>query len=131
MRLLLGHPDKRKCVKDGLAFDFQFSREIVYSNLTHPTFLFPALGLHRSLTESTCCTRISSLFARAMIIQFEPNLLALAQNFLALRRKPAVLRRQLPGLPLGRVPQRPRLLRPLPHLLQRLGPQPPDSRNNY
>lgn len=46
--LLLGHPDERKRVKNGLAFDFQFSREIVNSNLTHPTFLFPALGLHRS-----------------------------------------------------------------------------------
>jgi len=48
MRLLFGHPDMRKRVKDGPAFDFQFSGEIVDSNLTHPAFLFPALGLHRS-----------------------------------------------------------------------------------
>jgi len=48
MRLLFRHPDMRKRVKDGLAFDFQFSGEIVDSNLTHPAFLFPALGLHRS-----------------------------------------------------------------------------------
>src|SRR5947209_427027 len=68
MRFLLGHSDLRKRVENGSAFDFQFSREIVNSNLTHPTFLFPALGLHRNLTESTCCTRIlSSWRARAML----------------------------------------------------------------
>jgi hypothetical protein len=42
MRLLLGHSDLRQRIQNGLALDFQFSREIVNSNLTHPTFLFPA-----------------------------------------------------------------------------------------
>lgn len=65
MRLLLGHPDLRQCVQNGLALDFQFSREIVYSNLTHPTFLFPALGIHFTLTEPMLCTRIFSNLACA------------------------------------------------------------------
>jgi|GEM_PF-4803323 hypothetical protein len=70
MGFLLGHSDLRKRVENGFALHFQFSREIVNSNLTHPTFLSPALGLHRSLTESTCCTRILSNWrARAMIIR--------------------------------------------------------------
>jgi hypothetical protein len=41
MRFLLGHSDERQHVEDGLALDFQFSCEIVDSNLTHPAFLVP------------------------------------------------------------------------------------------
>ena len=62
VRLLFGHSDERERIKNSLALDFQFSREIVDSNLTHPPFLFPALclSLHRSLTESASCTRTRS-----------------------------------------------------------------------
>ena len=71
MRFLLGHSDLRQRVENGLALDFQFSREIVNSNLTHPTFLFPALGIHRNLTELILCTRaLSILSARAMLFVF-------------------------------------------------------------
>jgi hypothetical protein len=41
VRLLLGHADERQHVKNRLALDFQFSGEIVDSNLTHPAFLTP------------------------------------------------------------------------------------------
>jgi len=41
MRLLLRHPDERQRVENGLALDFQFSGEIVDSNLTHPAFPVP------------------------------------------------------------------------------------------
>jgi hypothetical protein len=51
VRLLLSHSDERQSVENGLAFHFKLSRKIVDSNLTHPAFLFPALGLHRNLTE--------------------------------------------------------------------------------
>ncbi len=132
MRLLLSHSDKRKRVENGLALDFQFSREIVNSNLTHPTFLFPALGLHRSLTESTWCTRnISNLLARAMVIQLflERNLPVPARDFLRtqLPAAPRLLRRQLPRLLAERLRPRPR-----PRLLPRPAQFPtPGWRNNY
>jgi hypothetical protein len=41
MRLLFGHSDERKRVENGLALNFQFSGEIVDSNLTHPAFRTP------------------------------------------------------------------------------------------
>ena len=41
MGLLLGHSDERQHVENGLALDFQFSGEIVDSNLAHPAFLVP------------------------------------------------------------------------------------------
>jgi hypothetical protein len=69
MGFLLRHTDERQRVEDGFALHFQFSGEIVDSNLTHPAFLFPVLclSLHRSLTGSACCTRMfSNLFARAI-----------------------------------------------------------------
>jgi len=45
MRLLLSHSDERQHVENGLAFDFQFSGEIVDSNLAHPAFLLPRVVL--------------------------------------------------------------------------------------
>jgi hypothetical protein len=36
MRLLLGDADFSQHIKNGFAFDFQFSGQIVNSNLTHP-----------------------------------------------------------------------------------------------
>jgi hypothetical protein len=39
MGLLLGDPDFCKHIENGLALDFQFSRQIVDSNLTHPPLL--------------------------------------------------------------------------------------------
>ena len=39
--LLLRDSDKREHIKNGLAFYFQLSCEIVDSNLTHPPFLVP------------------------------------------------------------------------------------------
>jgi hypothetical protein len=41
MRFLLGHSNERQHVENGLALNFQFSGEIVDSNLTHPAFLVP------------------------------------------------------------------------------------------
>ena len=94
VRLLFGHSNKRERVENGLALNFQFSGEIVDSNLTHPAFLFPraVLGLHRSLTESTLCTRThSNLSARAMVIRLfrEQNLPAhaLALHLAAFRAR--------------------------------------------
>lgn len=40
MRLLLGDPDQFKNIEKSFAFDFQFPRQIVDSNLAHPP-LFP------------------------------------------------------------------------------------------
>jgi hypothetical protein len=75
MRLLLGHPDLRQRVQNGLAFDFQFSREIVYSNLTHPTFLFlraryslqphGANVMHPHIFELACACHDYSVFSGA------------------------------------------------------------------
>jgi hypothetical protein len=93
MRLLLRHSDKRQRVENGLALHFQFSREIVDSNLTHPAFRFPALGLHRDLTESALCTRtLSNMSARAMVIQFfrEQNLAAHALVLLTQLQRPQI-----------------------------------------
>src|SRR5581483_8102515 len=113
MRLLLRHSDKRQRVENGLALDFQFSREIVDSNLTHPAFLFPALGIHRNLTESALCTRtLSNLSARAMIIQLfrEQNLAAHALVLLTQFQRPQIHR----GLPRPLLPPLPRRLLRLP-----------------
>jgi hypothetical protein len=41
MGLFLGDSDFRKDIENSLAFDFQFPRQIVDSNLTHPPFLAP------------------------------------------------------------------------------------------
>jgi hypothetical protein len=53
MGLLLGDADFRQHIENGFAFDFQFSRQIVNSNFTHPPLcpsgLFP-LSLHINLT---------------------------------------------------------------------------------
>jgi hypothetical protein len=38
--LLLGDPNFRQYIENGLALDFQLSCQIVDSNLTHPPFLF-------------------------------------------------------------------------------------------
>jgi len=86
MGFLFGHSNQRERVENGLTLNFQFSGEIVDSNLTHPAFLFPraVLGLHRSLTELASCTRTrSNLPARAMIIRLfrEQNLPAHALEF--------------------------------------------------
>jgi len=45
MCLLLGHSDERQHVENGLALYFQFSGEIVDSNLAHPAFLAPRVVL--------------------------------------------------------------------------------------
>ena len=45
MTLLLGDSDFRKHVENRLTLDFQFSRQIVDSNLAHPPF--PSYGLFR------------------------------------------------------------------------------------
>jgi len=45
MRLFLGHADEWQHVENSLALDFQFSCEIVDSNLAHPTFLVPRVVL--------------------------------------------------------------------------------------
>ena len=53
MRLLLGDPQLRKDVGNRLAFDFQLSRQIVDSNLTHPPLFaseLSPLDLHITLT---------------------------------------------------------------------------------
>jgi hypothetical protein len=42
VRFLLGDPNFGENIKDGLALDFQFSGQIVDSNLTHLPFLCPA-----------------------------------------------------------------------------------------
>lgn len=54
--LLLGDSDNREHIQNGLAFNFQFSCQIVDSNLTHRPFLCSALclGIHCILTESAC-----------------------------------------------------------------------------
>jgi hypothetical protein len=39
MRFLLGYPDFRKHIEDRLALDFQFSSQIVDSNLAHPSLV--------------------------------------------------------------------------------------------
>jgi hypothetical protein len=41
MGFLFSDTNFRQNVKDGLALDFQLSRQIVDSNLTHPPFLLP------------------------------------------------------------------------------------------
>src|SRR3954465_9909886 len=74
MRLLLRHSDKRQRVENGLALYFQFSREIVYSNL-HPTFLFPraryssqphgANFVHPHTFELACACHIYSVVSGA------------------------------------------------------------------
>jgi len=48
MGLLLGHSDERQHVENGLALDFQFSGEIVDSNLAHPPLLEPRVVLKSS-----------------------------------------------------------------------------------
>ena len=40
VRLLLGNTDDRESVKNRLALDFQFPRQIIDSNLAHPLSLF-------------------------------------------------------------------------------------------
>jgi len=53
MRLLLGDPQLWKDVGDRLALDFQLSRQIVDSNLTHPLLFaseLSSLDLHIALT---------------------------------------------------------------------------------
>src|SRR5689334_6361416 len=102
MRLLLRHSDKRQRVENGLALDFQFSREIVDSNLTHPAFRFPALGLHCDLTESAFCTRtFSNMYARAMVIRLfrEQNLAAHALFLLTQLQRPRIHQGPLRLLP--------------------------------
>jgi hypothetical protein len=44
MRLLLRNPDFGKHIENGLALDFQFSRQIINSNLTHPLLDSSALS---------------------------------------------------------------------------------------
>jgi hypothetical protein len=41
--LLFSHANLAKHIEDGLAFDFQFSGQIVNSNLAHPPFCPPGL----------------------------------------------------------------------------------------
>jgi len=53
MRLLLGYAYQRQHVENRLAFDFQFSGQIVDSNLAHPPFVSSddvPLSLHINLT---------------------------------------------------------------------------------
>jgi hypothetical protein len=54
MRLLLGDSDFGKNVENRLAFDFQFSGQIVNSNLAHPLCFLRSipLSLHINLTVS-------------------------------------------------------------------------------
>src|SRR5215469_3795330 len=68
--LLLSHPDLRQRVKNGLALYFQFSGEIVNSNLTHPAFsLLPVrssslpLGVHSHRVENNCASHGYSVFS--------------------------------------------------------------------
>jgi hypothetical protein len=49
MGLLLRHPDDRKRVENGFAFNFQLPCEIVDSNLAHPAFLVLRVALKSSL----------------------------------------------------------------------------------
>lgn len=44
MGLFFGDPGLHQHVKNGLALDFQFSSQIVDSNLAHPPFRFSALS---------------------------------------------------------------------------------------
>ena len=56
MRLLLGDADFGQHIENRLALDFQFSRQIVDSNLTHPPLCSSnpvPLSLHFNLTDST------------------------------------------------------------------------------
>jgi hypothetical protein len=43
VRLLFRDADRRKCVENRFAFDFQLPGQIVNSNLAHPPFLFSGL----------------------------------------------------------------------------------------
>lgn len=66
MGLLFGNADFGQYIQNGLALNFQFSCEIVDSNLTHPSYYllrFP-LSFHCNLTE----------FFKSFIIQLhEPS----------------------------------------------------------
>jgi hypothetical protein len=44
MRLFLSDSDLRQRVKNRLALDFQLSRQIIDSNLTHPSSIFSELS---------------------------------------------------------------------------------------
>ncbi len=76
VRLLLGHADDRQHVENRLALDFQFSGEIVDSNLTHPAFLAPFCAMESSQPHGVIFARTRvELFARDMIIRlfWEPK----------------------------------------------------------
>jgi hypothetical protein len=79
MGLLLGDPDFKQHIENRLALDFQFSGQIVDSNLAHPLRFLRTipLSLHINLTVSVF-RRVSNLHGNAL------------RNFtLAARRKAA------------------------------------------
>ena len=73
MALLLGDPDFRKHIENGLTFDFQFSCQIVDSNLAHPPFRPPDCS-----AKSSYQPRVSfQVRASASVCAKEPHLLLL------------------------------------------------------
>ena len=73
MALFLGNSDFGKHIENGLAFDFQFSRQIVDSNLAHPPFRPPDCS-----AKSSYQPRVSfQVRASASVCAKEPHLLLL------------------------------------------------------
>jgi hypothetical protein len=99
MGLLLRHPDERKRVENGFAFNFQLPGEIVDSNLAHPAFLVPRAVLrsssqphgvsvlHSHAIEDVCACHLFSCFGSGAIFRLMLFVFVFVRGSFGFRRR--------------------------------------------